>query len=148
MKVILKEDIKNLGKKGQMVETSDGYARNYLIPRGLAVQANSANINEMKLKQKAEQERKKNELDNARKLAERLKGVIVTIKGKAGENGRLYGAVTSADIAEALKQQYEVDVDKKKVHLPEPIKAVSENDVEISLYPEVSVRIKVKVEAE
>lgn len=148
MKVILKEDIKNLGKKGQMVETSDGYARNYLIPRELAVQANSANINEMKLKQKAEQERKKNELDNARKLAERLKGVIVTIKGKAGENGRLYGAVTSADIAEALRQQYEVDVDKKKVHLPEPIKAVSENDIEISLYPEVSVRITVKVEAE
>lgn len=148
MKVILKEDVKNLGKKGQMVEASDGYARNYLIPKGLAVQANSANINEMKLKQKAEQQRKENELDNAKKLAERLKGVIVTIKGKAGENGRLYGAVTNTDIAEALKKQYNVDIDKRKIHLSEPIKAVSANDVEISLYPEVSATITVKVEAE
>jgi len=103
MKVILKEDVKGLGKKESLVEVSDGYARNFLIPKGLAVEATAANINIMQTKKEAEKNRKERELAQAKELAEKLKGIVVTLKAKAGENGKLFGSMTSKDVSDYLK---------------------------------------------
>lgn len=148
MKVILKEDIKKLGKKDELVDVSDGYARNYLIPRNLAVEANNANISIMKSKSAALMNKKQKELEDAREIAAKLNGKTVIVKTKAGDSGRLYGAVTSMDIAYAIKQQYNIDIDKKKVNLPEPIKAISVYQIEVGIYHQVNAKIFVKVEAE
>lgn len=148
MKVILKEDVKGTGKKGEMVDVKDGYARNFLFPRGLAAEATTENVNIMKTRAEAEKTRKEKELAKARELAKKLKDITVVIKTKAGENGKLFGSITSKDISDKLKSDFKIDIDKKKFNLPEPIRALGTNDVEIRLYPEVSAKLTVRVEQE
>lgn len=145
MKVILKQDVKGLGKKESMVEVSDGYARNFLFPRNLAVEATSVNINVMNTKKEAEKTKKDRELASARALADKLKGITVIIKAKAGENGKLFGSITSMDIAEKLKKDHGLDIDKKKLVLPEAVKTLGTLEVEVKLYPEVSAKMTVQI---
>lgn len=146
MKVILKQDVKGMGKKENMVEVSDGYARNYLIPRGLAVEANATNLNVMNTKKEAERTKKERELQNAKVLAEKIKNTTVVIKAKAGENGKLFGSITSMDIASKLKSDFGLDIDKKKILLHDAIKTLGTMEVEVKLYPEVSSKLTVKIE--
>ena len=123
MKVILQQDVRGQGKKGQLVEISDGYARNFLLPRKLAVPATAENINTMKLQEKARQAQMAAEKAEAQALAEKLQGIQVKLAAKAGEGGRLFGAVTSKEIAEALSAQFGLNITKTKLVLDEPIKA-------------------------
>jgi large subunit ribosomal protein L9 len=146
MKVILKQDDKNLGKKNAIVDVSDGYARNFLIPRGLAIEASNAALNEAKAKVQTEKYHKDHESDDARKLAGILSNLTVVMKAKAGENGKLFGSITSKDVAEALGKQHGRIIDKKKFIMPEAIKMLGETEVELKLYAGVSARLKVKVE--
>lgn len=146
MKVILKQDDKNLGKKNAIVDVSDGYARNFLIPRGLAMEASSAALNEAKAKTQTEKYHKDHELDDAKKLAVLLSNLTVVMKAKAGENGKLFGSITSKDVAEALNKQHGRNIDKKKFNMPEAIKMLGETEVELKLYAGVSAKLKVKVE--
>lgn len=145
MKVILTEDVKGQGKKGQMVDVSDGYARNFLLAKGLAVEANATNVNVMKTRQAAEAARKAKELAEAKELAAQLAKVNLTIRVKAGENGKLFGAVSNKDIADELKKQYKFDVDKKKLVLREMIKSLGTYEVQAKLYNEVSAKFNVNV---
>lgn len=145
MKVILKQDVKGLGKKEDMVNVSDGYARNFLFPRSLAVEASASNINVMNTRKEAEKSRKDRELAHARELAEKVKQTVVVIRTKAGENGKLFGSITSKDISEKLKSDFNLDIDKKKINLPDSIKSLGEVEVDVKLYPEVSAKLTVKV---
>lgn len=145
MKVILVQDVKNLGKKNSLVEVSDGYARNFLIPKGLAVEATPAAVNELKMREKAEKTRKENELANARKLAERINGATITFEAKAGDNGKLFGSITAMDIADKLGKELKIQMDKRKIVLPDAIKSLGVHDVELKLHTGVSAIIKVQV---
>ncbi len=147
MKVILTQDIKGQGKKGQLVEVSDGYARNFLFPRGLAKEANATNLNVMHGQQEAEAYRKQMALDEANQMAEKLKTLSVLIKAKAGENGKHFGSVTSKEVTEELLKQHHIKLDKKKLTLPDGIKSLGTTDVEVKLHPGVTGIIKVKVES-
>lgn len=147
MKVILTQDIKGQGKKGQLVQVSDGYARNFLLPKGLAKEATSENLNVMHGQQEAEAYRKQMALDDAKALAEKLKEVTVSIKAKAGENGKLFGSVTSKEVVEELLKQHHIKIDKKKLQLPDGIKTLGTTDVEVKLHTGVSGTIKVTVTA-
>lgn len=142
MKVILLQDVKKLGKKGDVIEASDGYARNYLFPRKLAEEATANALHVVNAKKENERRKKLAELEAAQKLAAELKGKEVTVNAKAGENGRLFGAITNKDIAEVINNTFKLSVDKKKV-VVETIKVAGTYDVEIKLYPEVSTKIKV-----
>jgi large subunit ribosomal protein L9 len=148
MKVILKQDVKGLGKKESMVEVSDGYARNFLFPKGLAVEASATNMNIMKTRKDAENSKKERELAHARELAAKIKETTVVIKTKAGENGKLFGSITSKDISDKLKSDFKLDVDKKKFVMHDAIKALGTTEVELKLYPEVSAKLTVKIEQE
>lgn len=148
MKVILKQDVKGLGKKENMVEVNDGYGRNFLIPRGLAVEATATNINVMNTRKEAEKSKKDRELAQAKALAEKVKGITVVIKTKAGENGKLFGSITSKDISDKLKSNFNLDIDKKKINLPDSLKSLGTAEVEVKLYPEVSAKLTVKIEGE
>lgn len=145
MKVILTQDVKGQGKKGQMIDVSDGYGRNFLLAKGLAVEANASNVNVMKTKQAAEAAKKAKELAEAKALAVELAKVNLTIRVKAGENGKLFGAVSTKDIADELKKQYKYDVDKKKLVLREMIKSLGTYEVQAKLYSEVSAKFNVIV---
>ena len=145
MKVILKQDVKGLGKKESMVEVNDGCARNFLFPRGLAVEATATNINIMNTKKEAEKKKNERELAQAKALAEKLKEVTVVIKAKAGENGKLFGSITSKDISDKLKADFKLDIDKKKIQLHDAIKSLGTTDVEVKLYPGVSGKFTVKI---
>lgn len=148
MKVILLQDVKGQGKKGQVVNASDGYARNYLLPNKLAVEATSKNLNDLKNKQMAESNRKKQELEEAKKQAEALSKLELTIKAKCGENGKLFGSVTNKEIADTLKAQHNINIDKKKIVLQEPIRSLGTFQLEVKVYPEVTAKLNVKVEEE
>ena len=148
MKVILKQDVKGLGKKEDLVNVSDGYARNFLFPRGLAAEASASNINIMNTRKEAEKSKKDRELAKAKELADKLKEIAVTIRTKSGENGKLFGSITSKDISDKLKKDFNLDIDKKKLVLPEPFKALGTFSVEVKLYPEVSAALTVKIEHE
>ena len=145
MKVILQQDVKGQGKKGQMVEVSDGYGRNYLLPRKLAVEATAENINTMKMQDKAKAARAAEEKAQALEAAERLKGCQVKIKAKAGQGGRLFGSITSREISDELKAQHGIDVNKSKIVLSEPIKSFGSFEVKCKLGSEVSGTIYVLV---
>lgn len=147
MKVILKQDVKGLGKKEQMVEASDGYARNFLFPRGLAVEASATNVNIMKTKKEAEANKKDKEIAQAKELAKKIKDITLTLKVKAGDNGKLFGSITSKDIAEAMKAQQKLEIDKKKLVMPDSLKSVGTFEVEVKLYPEISSKFTVKIES-
>jgi large subunit ribosomal protein L9 len=148
MKVILKEDVKGLGNKESLVNVSDGYARNFLIPRGLAVEASSTNMNVMKTKKEAEKSKKDRELAQAKELAEKINKTVVTLKAKAGENGKLFGSITTKDIVDALKKEHSIDIDKKKLNVSDSIKVLGTYDAEVKLYPGVSGKLTVKIEQE
>jgi len=148
MKLILTTDVKNLGKKDEMVQVSDGYGRNYLIPRGLAVEATAANINQMKDKQNAAATKQKREQEAAESYKEQLEGKVIVVKARAGENGKLFGAVASKDIAEAVEKQLGFKLDKKKIVLDEPVKNTGKKQVPVKLYPGITATLDVSVEAE
>ena len=145
MKVILQQDVKGQGKKGQMVEVSDGYGRNFLLPRKLAVEATAENVNTMKMQDKAKAARLAEEKAQAQALAERLKGVQVKIKARAGQGGKLFGSITSKEISEELKKQFDMDVNKSKIVLSDPIKSFGAFEVKCKLGSEVSGVINVLV---
>ncbi|ABS34881.1 50S ribosomal protein L9 [Clostridium botulinum] len=144
MKVILLKDVKSLGKKGDLVNASDGYARNYLIPKKLAEQATENNVHILNNKKEAERRQKLKELEEAQKLAKSLMGKEIKFKVKIGENGRLFGSITSKDISEKLKEQYNMNIDKKKI-VAETIRQTGVYEAEIKIYPEVSTKVKVSV---
>ena len=146
MKVVLKADVKGTGKKDQMVEVSDGYARNFLLPRGLAVAANAAAVNEVKTKESAKRHHAEVELADAQATAKKIGGMTVTVKAKAGQGGRLFGAVTGKDIAEAVNKAADVSIDKRKVVLDADIKNYGQYEVEIKVYPSVTAKVTVVVE--
>ena len=148
MKVILQKDIKGQGKKGELKEVSDGYARNYLIPRGLAVEATADNLNTMRLKDKARQAQIAREKALAQEYAERLGSVIVHVKAKGGEGGRLFGSVTSKEISEALAAQHDMKIEKNQIVQTEPIKQFGSYQVKCKLGHEISGVINVMVTEE
>ena len=145
MKVILQQDVKGQGKKGQLVEVSDGYGRNFLLPRKLAVEATAENINTMKMQDKAKQARLAEEKAAAEAAAERLKSCQVKIRARAGQGGRLFGSITSREISDELKAQHGIDVNKSKIVLSEPIKSFGSFEVKCKLGSEVSGTIFVLV---
>ena len=145
MKVILQQDIKGQGKKGQMVEVSDGYARNYLLPRKLAIAATADNINAMKVAEKARLAQLERDKANAKVVAERLESLVVKIPARAGSAGKLFGAVTSKEISDALKAQYNIDIEKNRIVQNEPIKSYGAYDVKCRLGFEISGVIHVLV---
>lgn len=148
MIVILNKDVKGTGKAGDVVKVSDGYARNMLLPKGLATEATEGNIRNLE-KQKAQAaEKKAEEKANAIAQAEKIKDLSVTIKTKAGEGGKIFGSITSKDIADALKNQHKITVDKKKIQLSNPIKMTGEMSVDIKLYTEVTATLRVIVTAQ
>jgi len=144
MKVILKEDVKNIGSMGQIMDVADGFARNYLVPRGLAMEANVKNIKSLEHAKKVIQEKAKKVKSQAEDLSTRVANITVVIKAKAGEEGKLFGSVTTMDIAEQLKNEG-VDIDRKKISLDEPIKRLGTYTVNIKLHPEVSTPVQVEV---
>lgn len=147
MKVILLKDIKKIGKKGDIIEASDGYARNYLFPKKLAEEATTASLHILNNKKENERKQKLAEIEAAQKLAAELKGKEIKTTAKSGENGKLFGAITSKDVAELIKKQYKVDIDKKKIVM-EAIKVAGTYDIDVKLYPEVSTRMKVIIAAQ
>ena len=148
MKVILKADIKGVGKKDQVIEASDGYARNFLFPKNLAVEANADNMNKWKAKQQSKQYQKQQEKEEAMHIADKLSKISLKIKVKAGGNGKIFGGVSSKEIAEVLKKEYQMEIDKKKIDLKEPIKTLGERKVEIKLFEGVVGSVRVDVIAE
>ena len=144
MKVILKADVKDLGHMGEVVNVKDGFARNYLVPQGLAAEANTKNVKALEHETKKIQEMAKKVKSGASGLAEQIAAAKVTIKAKAGEEEKLFGSVTSMDIADALKAEG-IEIDKKKIHLDEPIKRLGEYTVTIKLHSEVSAQLNVQV---
>ncbi len=145
MKVILLEDIKGVGKKDQIINANDGYARNYLFPKKLAVEANTGNLANLKAKQESNQYRKDVQKEEAIKLASKLKDITLQIKVKAGENGKIFGGVTAKEISENLKTQYNIEIDKKKINLEETIKTLGTAMVDIKLYEGVIGKLKVQI---
>ena len=145
MKVILKQDIKGVGKKDQIINAADGYARNYLFPKNLAVPADSGNMNNLKAKNESKAYRKGEDLKEATELAEKMKKITVKIYVKAGENGKLFGAVTAKEISEALKSDFNINIDKKKILLSESIKNAGVTKVDIKLNEGVMAKLSVMV---
>lgn len=146
MKVILQQDIRGKGKKGQMIEVSDGYARNYMLPRKLAVEATVDNVNTMRMTDKANQEKRQREREEAFAVSQRLKSVEVVLRAKGGGAGRLFGSVTSQEIADAVKKQEGIELDKRKIVLDEQIKTVGTYTIKVKLGYEITAELKLKVE--
>ena len=148
MKVILNQDIKGQGKKGQLVEVSDGYARNYLLPKKLASEANNTNINILNGKNESEAHRKQVALEEAEAQKAKMETIEVVLTAKAGENGKLFGSITSKDVAEALTMQHHIKIDKKKFVLPDGIKVLGTTCVEVKIHPGVTGTLKVTVKGQ
>ena len=145
MKVILTQDIRGKGKRGQMIEVSDGYARNYLFPKKLAQEANADNLNTMRMNDKAKQEREAKERAEAMEISKRMKGFTVTVTAKGGGAGRLFGSVTTQEIADALKQSCGIELDRRNLVLDEPIKTTGVYTVRCKLGYEISGELRVEV---
>lgn len=145
MKVILLEDVKNLGKKGDQVKVSDGYARNMLLPKKLGVEATPKNLNDLKLKKAHEQKLAQNNLDAARDFAKNLEGREVVLSLRVGEGGRTFGSISAKEISDAAKEQLGMTLDKKKLQLESPIKTLGVTEVPLRLHPEVTATVKVVV---
>ena len=145
MEVILLEDVKTLGKKGQIVRINDGYARNYVLPKKLGIEATSKNLNDLKLQKANEDKIAKEQLDAAKALAERLAGMTVKASIKTGEGGRTFGSISSKEIAEEAKKQLGLELDKKKIVLDEPIRTPGTHIVSVKLHREVTAKLKVVV---
>ncbi|MCI9372022.1 MAG: 50S ribosomal protein L9 [Lachnospiraceae bacterium] len=145
MKVILLQDVKSLGKKGEIVEVSDGYARNYVLPKKLGAEANSKNMNDLKLQKANEEKVAKQQLEAAQEMAKLLETKEVVVKMKSGEGGKTFGSISSKEIAEEAKKQCDLALDKKKIQLPEAIKSLGVYEVHVKLHTKVTGRLKVKV---
>jgi len=144
MKVILLENIKGVGKKDEIINATDGYARNYLFPKKLALEANTENMAKLKAKQASQAHKKEIEKQEAQETAKKIENLTLTIEVKAGENGKIFGGVTAKEIAEALKNNYQIEIDKKKILLKETIKTLGTTKVEIKLYEGVTGKLTVK----
>jgi len=144
MKIILKQDVKGLGKKGELLNASDGYARNYLFPRGLAMEANAQALSELENREKAEKHRIEREIASVKETAAKINGVTIKISAKAGQNGRLFGSITSKEIAENINSQFGFEVDKRKITV-EDIKNYGTYEVEIKLYTGITANLYVLV---
>ena len=145
MKVILKADIKGVGKKDQIINASDGYARNFLFPKNLAVEANAENMNKLKAKQDSIQYQKNQEKEQAKQIAEKMKRISLRIEVKAGENGKIFGGVSAKEIAQELEKQHNIIIDKKKIDLKETIKTLGIQTVDIKLFEGIIGKLKVDV---
>ena len=145
MKVILKDNIKGVGKKDEVINASDGYARNFLLPKGLAVEANSENMSKLKAKEDSKAYKKEQEKEEAKKISEKLAGIQLKVPVKSGENGKIFGGVSAKEIADLLKANYNIEVDKKKIDLKETIKTLGLRTVTIKLYDGVVGNLKVDV---
>ena len=145
MKVILKADIKGVGKKDQVINASDGYARNFLFPKNLAVEANNENMSKLKAKQDSNAFRKSQEKEEAKRTAEKLSKIMLKVPVKAGENGKIFGGVSAKEISELLKKSYQIEVDKKKIELKETIKTLGVRTITIKLYEGVVGNLKIDV---
>lgn len=139
------QDEKKLGKKGDVIEASEGYARNYLLPKKIGIEANAKNMNDLKLQKNKEEKLAKEQLDAAKALAEQLESKQVVLKMKAGEGGRAFGSVSAKEIAAAYKEQNSIELDKKKIQLPESIKSFGVYEVAVKLHPQVTGKLVVKV---
>lgn len=144
MKVVLKQDVKGLGKKGELVNTSDGYARNFLFPKGLATEANAQSLTELKNREQAAKYKIETETAAAKKAAEEISGKTIKIKAKAGQNGKLFGSVTSKEISERVKEEFKIDVDKRKI-IVDDIKQFGTYEFEVKLYQGISAKLFVQV---
>lgn len=147
MKVILLQDVPGTGKKNQIVQVSDGYARNFLFPRKAAMEATGGAVREVERRNEAERQREAERRAEAEKIAAGLKGKTITIRAKAGDKGRLYGSVTVQEVADALEAQHAVTVDKRKLDLKEPIRTLGESSVAVRLYTGISVDMKIRIVA-
>lgn len=145
MKIILLQDEKKLGKKGDIIEANDGYARNYILPKKIGVEATPKNMNDLKLQKANEDKLAKEQLDAAKALAEELKEKQVVVKIKAGEGGKAFGSVSTKEIAAACKEQHNLEIDKKKIQLPESLKNFGAYEVAVKLHPQVTAKLTVKV---
>lgn len=145
MKVILLEDVKGLGNKGDLVNSKTGYARNFLFPKGLAIEATPANYKKWEEETKKREAKIQKEKEEALELKEKIENITVELKGKGGEGGRLFGSITSKDISDNLKKQHKLDIDKKKIELKENIKTGGVTNVDIRVYPEITASLKVNV---
>lgn len=145
MKVILQADVKGTGKKGQVFEVADGYARNFLFPKKLAVEATAGNIQDISHKKVLEERRKEKEKQDAIELANKLNALLIEVKTKTGEGGRLFGSVTSKEIADDLKKQHGIEVDRRKLELKEPIKSLGNFEVQVKIHPDVIAKLQVHV---
>lgn len=145
MQVILLQDVKALGKKGELVNVSDGYARNFILPKKLGLEANPKNLNDLKLQKAAEEKKLKEILEEAQALGKDLESKTLELKIKAGEGGRTFGSISSKEIASELKSKYGLDIDKKKLQLNDPIKTIGTHTVPVKLHPKVTAELKVKV---
>lgn len=145
MKVILLEDVKTLGKKGQILEINDGYARNFIIPKKLGLEATPQNLNTLKLQKANEEKIAKENLEKAKAFAAELEKLTVVVKIKGGEGGKVFGSVSSKEIAEEAKKQFGIELDKKKIVIDEPIKAFGTYELNVKLHPEVVGKLKVRV---
>lgn len=149
MKVILLQDVKGLGKKGEIVNAKDGYARNFLFPKNLAKEATEGNVKVLEEQKTAKKIKQQEELSKAKELAEKISELTVELKGKSGENGKLFGSITTKDVSEALKKQHKIDIDKRKMDIDGGnIKSIGTTLVEVKVYPNVSAKLKVKVTEE
>ncbi len=145
MKVILQSSVKKLGNKGDLIDVAEGYARNFLFPRGLAVEANKANVKSLKASKSQAQAKVEREEALARELAQKIETLTVTITAKTGESGRLFGSVTAGDIVDGLKKSSGIDVDKRKVELDDPIKALGTYEVPVGVHPGITAKLRVHV---
>lgn len=145
MKVILLKNVKGLGKKGEVVNAKDGYARNFLLPKKMAKEATEGNVKVLKEQTTAKKMKKEEKLDEAKKLADKLSKITVEIKSKAGDNGKLFGSITSKDISQALQKQHKIKIDKRKISLDNNIKSLGVTQVEAKVYPNVTGKFKVHV---
>ena len=148
MKVILLQDIKNVGRKDEIINANDGYARNYLFPKKLAIEATKDNLLKLQAKKTSEQNKKQAEIDNNKKTAEQISKMTLTIKAKAGANGKIFGGITSKEISEALKQQYNIEIDKKKIVVKETIKNIGKFSAEIKFGDGVNCKISLNIQEE
>ena len=145
MKVILKADIKGVGKKDEVINASDGYARNFLFPKNLAVEANAENMSKLKAKQDSNAYKKSQEKEEAKKIADKLSKILLKVPVKAGENGKIFGGVSAKEISDLLKEEYKIEVDKKKIELKETIKTLGVRTITIKLYEGVIGNLKIDV---
>lgn len=145
MKIILLQDEKKLGKKGDVIEASEGYARNYLLPKKIGVEATAQNMNDLKLHKANDEKVAKEQLEAAKALARELETKQVIVKIKAGEGGKTFGSVSGKEIAAAMKEQHDLEIDKKKIQLPEALKSIGSYEVNVKLHPQVSAKLNVKV---